>query len=80
EERGFRVLIRSIMNLKGRRRDVSSVAAQVFPEEGYVREPERARRYLERYFETTQINIYWGSVEDFVWELERRWREREGDR
>lgn len=80
EERGFRVLIRSIMNLEGRRRDVSSVAAQVFPEEGYVREPERARRYLERYFETTQINIYWGSVEDFVRELERRWREREGER
>jgi hypothetical protein len=79
EERGFRVLIRSIMNLKGRRRDVSSVAAQVFPEEGYVREPERARRYLERYFETAQINIYWGSVEDFIGELERRWREREGE-
>jgi hypothetical protein len=79
EARGFRVLLRSIMSLKGRRRDVSSVAAQVLPEEGYVHEPERARRYLERYFETAQINIYWGSEEDFTQELERRWRERGGE-
>jgi hypothetical protein len=78
EARGFRVLLRSIMNLKGRRRDISSVAAQVLPEEGDVHEPERARRYLERYFETAQINIYWGSEEDFIQELERRWRERGG--
>jgi hypothetical protein len=79
EARGFRVLLRSIMNLKGRRRDVSSVAAQILPKEGDVHEPERARRYLERYFETAQINIYWGSEEDFIQELERRWRERGGE-
>jgi len=80
EERGFRVLLRSIMNLQGRSgARVSSVAAQVFPEEGYIQEPERARRYLEKYFQTARINIYWGNAEDFIRELERHWLERGGE-
>jgi hypothetical protein len=76
EERDFRVLLRSVLNLMGRIPKVPSVAAQVFPEESYVQEPERARRYLERYFQTAEINIYWGNTEDFMRELARRWNDR----
>ncbi|UCC64089.1 MAG: CHAT domain-containing protein, partial [Anaerolineae bacterium] len=79
QERGFRVLLRAIMNCEGRTAaPVPSVAAQVYPEEDYAQEPERARRYLERYFQTAKINIYWGSAGDFVRELGRRWQERGG--
>ncbi len=74
EDRGFRVILRSIMSQEGRSdAEVSNVAAQVFPEEGYVREPEHACRYLERYFQTAQIDIYWGNVEEFIQELNRHW-------
>jgi CHAT domain/SIR2-like domain len=72
----FRVLFRSIMSQEGRsrRRGYAHVAAQIDPEEGRILEPERARRYLERYFQDADISIYWGSAEDFVQELQRRWQ------
>ena len=49
------------------------VAAQITPEEGRIIEPERARRYLEKYFQDAHLSIYWGSAEDFVQELQRHW-------
>ncbi|MCP4285190.1 MAG: CHAT domain-containing protein, partial [Gammaproteobacteria bacterium] len=69
----FRVLFRSIMSREGRSRrsDYAHVAAQINPEEGRILEPERARRYLEKYFQDADISIYWGSVEDFTRELHK---------
>jgi hypothetical protein len=71
----FRVLFRSLMSQEGRRRRsrYAHVAVQIDPEEGHIQEPERARRYLESYFQDADISIYWGSVEDFVQELHQRW-------
>jgi hypothetical protein len=71
----FRVLFRSLMSQegRGRRSRYAHVAVQIDPEEGRIQEPERARRYLESYFQDADISIYWGNVEDFVQELNRRW-------
>ncbi len=68
----FRVLYRSIMSQEGRnrRKKYSHIAAQIDPEEGRILEPERARRYLETYFQDADISIYWGSAEDFVKEMQ----------
>lgn len=70
----FRVLYRSIMSQEGRsrRKKYSHIAAQIDPEEGRILEPERARRYLESYFQDADISIYWGSAEDFVKDLARQ--------
>lgn len=70
----FRVLFRSIMSQEGRARRgrYAHVAVQIDPEEGRILEPERARRYLESYFQDADISIYWGNVEDFVRELQQR--------
>jgi hypothetical protein len=72
----FRVLFRSVMNQEGgrRRKDYAHVSAQIDPEEGRILEPERARRYLESYFQGAAISIYWGSVDDFVREFLDRWK------
>ena len=72
----FRVFFRSIMSQegRGRRRGYAHVAVQIDPEEGRILEPERARRYLERYFQDADIRIYWGSAEDFLQEMQRRWQ------
>jgi hypothetical protein len=72
----FRVLFRSIMSQEGRSRRsrYAHVAVQIDPEEGRILEPERARRYLESYFRGEDISIYWGNAEDFVQELDRRWK------
>lgn len=68
---GFRVLFRSLMSQEGRRRrrKYAHVAGQILPEEGRFLEPERARRYLENYFEDSDISIFWGSAADFTREL-----------
>jgi len=75
EDWDFRVLFRSLMSQEGRRRRsrYAHVAVQIDPEEGRIQEPERARRYLESYFQGADISIYWGSVFDFVRELQERW-------
>jgi hypothetical protein len=73
----FRVLFRSLMSQEGRSRRsrYAHVAVQIDPEEGQILKPEGARRYLESYFEDADISIYWGSSEDFIQELGRRWQE-----
>ncbi len=70
----FRVLFRSIMSQEGssRRRRYAHVAAQVDPEGGRMLEPERARHYLESYFQDADISIYWGTADDFVQDLVRQ--------
>lgn len=70
----FRVLYRSIMSQEGRsrRKKYSHIAAQIDPEEGRILEPDRARRYLESYFQDADISIYWGSAEDFVKDLQKQ--------
>lgn len=70
----FRVLYRSIMSQQGseRRKNLPHIAAQIDPEEGRLIEPERARKYLENYFGSADISIYWGSAEDFIKDLEKQ--------
>jgi hypothetical protein len=76
DEWEFRVLFRSLMNQEGRsrRHKYSHVAVQIDPEGSQTLEPERARRYLQQYFEEVDISIYWGSVEDFVRQLKEGWQ------
>ncbi len=78
----FRVLFRLIMNLEGSAgmRKYSHVGVQVNPEEHSLADVERARRYLERYFNSDRgaglseppISLYWGSPTEFLQELHRR--------
>jgi hypothetical protein len=74
EDWNFRVLFRSIINQQGggRRKRYAHVAAQIDPEQGRASDPARARRYLEGYFDSADITIYWGSAEDFLRELKVR--------
>ena len=64
----FRVFFRMVMAQEGKERLslFSHAAAQIEPEEGRVLDAERARRYLEKYFEGEKISLYWGSSEDFL--------------
>lgn len=79
DEWDFRVLFRSLMSQegRGRRGRYAHVAVQIEPEEGRIRQPARARRYLESYFQGADISLYWGSTESFVTELLRRQGEGE---
>jgi hypothetical protein len=71
----FRVLFRSIMTQqvqRSRRMQIAHAGVQIDLIEGQILEIDRARRYLESYFEDSNIHIYWGSVEDFSRELRQQ--------
>jgi hypothetical protein len=78
EDWEFRVFIHLLQSLQGNklRGFYKNVAVQLDPEEGLGTDLDRARRYLEKYFGTPamQIEIYWGSAEDFLQELNQRWQ------
>jgi hypothetical protein len=70
----FRVFFSSIKGREGRALlgKYAHVAVQIDPEQDRTVDPDRARQYLERYFSTTKISIYWGRAEDFLKELQRQ--------
>ncbi len=67
----FRVFFRYLMAQEGREmlKFYSHAAAQIEPEEDRIVDIKRARKYLEEYFESEHITIYWGSSEEFLKEL-----------
>ena len=69
----FKVLLRSIISQWGMsdRASPTHVAAQIDPDEDRIMDPQRAHRYLERYFDNTKITIYWGRAEDFALDLKK---------
>jgi hypothetical protein len=76
----FRVFIHFLQSLQGGklRGLYKSVAVQLDPEEGLGADVARARRYLEKHLGASnmQIEIYWGSAEDFMQELDRQWQQQ----
>ena len=76
-ELGFdtRVIYQSILSQEGNRRgEHTHVAVQIDPEESRSVDPNRARKYLETYFQSSNFTIYWGSTESFIKELRDAWR------
>jgi len=71
----FRVLFRTIMSQPGRSlgNKKPHIAVQIDPEEGSSLLPQRARKYLERYFGEAHITMYWGSADRFMRELWAAW-------
>jgi hypothetical protein len=70
----FRVFFRFLMAQEGREmlQFYSHAAAQIEPEEDRIVDIQRARKFLEEYFESEHITIYWGSSEEFMKELCQR--------
>jgi len=70
----FRAFFRYIINQQGANllRGKNHVAVQVDPEESEFDDPEVARRNIARYLGDERIRIYWGSVGDFLLELDQR--------
>jgi hypothetical protein len=68
----FRVLFRLIQSLEGgsRRARMSHVGVQVNPDEYTMADVDKARRYLQKYFDQEgNVGLYWGSAEDFLKQL-----------
>lgn len=71
EDWEFRVFFRFLMTQEGREmlKFFSHASAQIEPEEDRIIDLKRARKYLEEYFVSENISIYWGTSEEFLKEL-----------
>jgi hypothetical protein len=67
----FRVFFRFLLAQEGREmlNFYSHVAAQIEPEEDRIVDVKRARKYLEDYYESENIEIYWGNTKEFLQSL-----------
>lgn len=67
----FRVFFRFLMAQESKEmlKLYSHAAAQIEPDEDRIIDVERARQYLEEYFESESIEIYWGNSQQFLKEL-----------
>jgi hypothetical protein len=78
EDWSFRVFLQYLVNLPSRAksREKLHVCVQVDPDDGLGADPFMVRHFLDKYFRSSWSNfeIYWGSVEDFLRELDRRCR------
>jgi hypothetical protein len=67
----FRVLFRMILAKGGRQllQGYNHVGVQLDPDETTIDNARRAKKYFERYFSNSKIDIYWGTAADFLREL-----------
>jgi hypothetical protein len=75
DEWDFRVLYNSLMRSEGRRRRRDMVF-QIDPEEAAPLDAQRIPKYLEYYFHSARVSLYWGSTEHFAKELQDAWSAR----
>lgn len=71
----FRVLFRGLVGSLGASLGYTSIAVQLPPNLSQI-DMERARGYLNKYFDQLQqirVSIYWGDVREFALELRQRW-------
>jgi hypothetical protein len=72
EDWKFRILFRLILAKGGERlmQRFNHVGVQLDPGETTMANARRAKKYLERYFQRSKIDIYWGTSADFLRELQ----------
>lgn len=73
----FRTLFRGILARESKRgmRKHTNVSVQLQPGEGEFLEPQGARSFIEDYFRPYQVDVYWGSAEEFIERLVERWKQ-----
>jgi hypothetical protein len=69
----FRAIMRGLVATRQQRRNFKHVAVQL--EIGEVKPTDMAavQSFLQEYFQDAEINVYWGSMEQFVAELRQEW-------
>ena len=69
----FRAMFRLILAKGGKKllEGYNHVGVQLDPGETSIANARRAKKYLERYFLNSKIDIYWGTAADFLRELKR---------
>ncbi len=69
----FRVIMRGLVATRGQRRNFKHVAVQLDVDDVKVENIESVQTFLQQYFQDAEINVYWGSLEQFIAELKEQW-------
>jgi hypothetical protein len=69
----FRVIMRGLIATRGQRRNFKHVAVQLDVDDVKVENIESVQTFLQQYFQDAEINVYWGSLEQFISELKEQW-------
>jgi hypothetical protein len=74
EDWGLRLLIRYLLTQPTSRLLIghTNVAVQLDPEFQRISDPERARKFFQNYFKTSNVEIFWGPLKDFMQTLNLR--------
>lgn len=75
---GLKILLRGFLSQLDKdllKRHRLQVSVQVDPGEAAQAGVDEARGYLEKYFRSANIDVYWGTVHQFVADLHARWEE-----
>ncbi len=65
----FQALFRMVMVQPGTARRASNIGVQIEPDDLHNLNPQKAHKYLEKYFGDTKTQIYWGKSQDFLRQL-----------
>jgi len=72
---GFRVILRGLAAQLPRRRRIKNIGVQLDPKNADVENPAAAQRFLQDYFQDVAVNVFSGSLRQFIAELRERWEE-----
>jgi hypothetical protein len=69
----FRVIMRGLVATGDQRRSFKHVAVQLDVDDVSVENIDSVQTFLQQYFQDAEINVFWGSVEQFIAELKEQW-------
>ena len=75
----FRVVMRGLVATRQQRRRFKHVAVQLELDDMEATDTEAVQSFLQDYFQDAEINVYWGSLQQFVAELREQWEAVEAD-
>jgi hypothetical protein len=73
---GFRVILRGLVATRHRRRRIRHVGVQLEPSN--IEDVTAAHNFLQQYFQQAEINVYAGTLQQFMAELREQWEAANG--
>ncbi len=70
---GFRIILRGLVIPLPRRRRIKNIGVQLDPRDVSVDNAAAAQRFLQDYFQDIEVNVFSGSLQQFMAELREQW-------
>ncbi len=70
---GFRVIMRGLVATRQQRRRIKHVGVQLDPRDTSAKDVEASHNFLQQYLQDAEINVFSGTMEQFIAELREEW-------